>query len=249
VSAPAELSLQQKERYERQLRIPEFGEPGQLLLLRARVLVAGAGGIGGASALYMAAAGVGSLRIADHDEVTRSDLNRQILYTNRHLGQTKVALAREHLLELTPGIEVEAVDQLVTRENVDAIAEGCDLVVDGLDNQAARDVLNDYAIRSGKPLIYGAVSGFLGHMSLIEFPHTPCLRCFRPASPTPPEAPIIGAVAGMMGALQALEAIKRLTGVGDCLRGRLLVFNALDMTFEVVSVKVDPECRACGGRR
>lgn len=243
------------ERYSRQLRLPQVGIDGQRKLQQARVAIIGAGGLGAPAAFYLAAAGVGHLRLVDDDIVDRSNLQRQILHVDAGVGvAAKVDSARERLLALNPTIVVEAVRARVDAGNVDALIADATLVIDGADNFPARHLLNDACIRLGKPLVYGAVQRFDGQASVFDAGRqrgiAPCYRCLFPEAPEDApncaEAGVLGVVPGIIGMLQATEAIKLILGLGEPLIGRLLQFDALAMRFRETRLRADPDCPACG---
>ncbi len=243
------------ERYSRHLLLPEVGIEGQQRLRAARVLMIGAGGLGSPAGFYLAAAGVGHLRIADDDVVDRSNLQRQILHTESRIGQPKVASARATLHALNPGTDVEAVQARVTSANVEALLEGVDVVLDGADNFPVRYLLNDACVKLGKPLVYGAVQRFEGQVSVFDAGRhrgeKPCYRCLFPEPPPPEFAPncaeagVLGVLPGVIGLLQATEVIKLLLGAGEPLSGRLLHFDALGMRFRETRLRPDPQCPIC----
>lgn len=243
------------DRYSRHLLLPEVGVEGQRRLRDARVLMIGAGGLGSPAGFYLAAAGVGHLRIADDDHVERSNLQRQILHTEARIGQAKVESARSSLQALNPGTRVEAVRERVTSANVERLLEGVDVVLDGADNFPVRYLLNDACVKLGKPLVYGAVQRFEGQVSVFDAGRhrgrKPCYRCLFPEPPPPQFAPncaeagVLGVLPGVIGLLQATEVIKLLLGVGDPLSGRLLHFDALGMRFRETRLRADPHCPVC----
>ena len=243
------------ERYSRHLLLPQVGVPGQQRLLGSRVLVVGAGGLGAPASFYLAAAGVGHLRIADDDVVERSNLQRQIIHTDASVGTPKVLSARERLMALNPHLQVEALQVRVTSGNVDALLDGVDVVLDGSDNFPLRYLLNDACIRHAIPLVYGAVERFTGQVSVFDAGrqrgHVPCYRCLFPEPPPPQFAPncaeagVLGVLPGMVGLLQATEVLKLLLGVGEPLTGRLLSFDALGMRFRETRLRPDPACPLC----
>ena len=247
------------ERYARHLRLPGVGVDGQAKLEVARVLLVGAGGLGSPAAFYLAAAGVGHLRIADDDVVDRSNLQRQILHTEARIGLPKVASAAVALSALNPRTSVEAVRERVTAANVERLLDGVDVVIDGADNFPARYLLNDACVKLGKPLVYGAVHRFEGQASVFDAGRhrgsAPCYRCLFPEPPPPEAAPncaeagVLGVLPGVIGLLQATEAIKLLLGIGDTLRGRLLQFDALAMRFRETRLAADPQCPVCAPDR
>ncbi len=247
------------ERYSRHLRLDEVGVEGQRRLERSRVLLVGAGGLGSPAAFYLAAAGVGHLRLVDDDVVDRSNLQRQILHVEAAIGQAKVESARERLAALNPRVRVEGVRERVTSANVEALLEGMDVVVDGSDNFPLRYLLNDACVKLGKPLVYGAVQRFEGQASVFDAGRhrgrCPCYRCLFPEPPPPQFAPscadagVLGVLPGIVGLLQANEAIKLLLGIGQGLAGRLLQFDALAMRFREVRLAPDPQCPVCAPGR
>ena len=247
------------ERYSRHLRLPEVGLDGQRKLEAARVLLVGAGGLGSPAAFYLAAAGVGTLRLADDDVVDRSNLQRQILHTDARIGVAKVESAAIALSALNPRTIVEAVPERVTSSNVEALLEGIDVVVDGADNFPARYLLNDACVKLGKPLVYGAVHRFEGQVSVFDAGRkrgiAPCYRCLFPEPPPPEAAPncaeagVLGVLPGVIGLLQATEAIKLVLGLGAPLTGRLLHFDALAMRFRETRLAPDPDCAICAPGR
>lgn len=243
------------ERYSRHLRLPEVGLDGQKLLGRSRVLLVGAGGLGSPAAFYLAAAGVGTLRLADDDVVDRSNLQRQILHTDARIGMPKVESAAVMLSALNPRTCIEAVGERVTSDNVERLLDGVDVVLDGADNFPARYLLNDACVKLGIPLVYGAVHRFEGQVSVFDAGRrrgvAPCYRCLFPEPPPPDAAPncaeagVLGVLPGVIGLLQATEAIKLLLGIGDSLAGRLLHFDALAMRFRETRLAADPCCTVC----
>jgi adenylyltransferase/sulfurtransferase len=233
------------ERYLRQVSLKGFGEEAQLKLRRARVLLVGLGGLGSASSLYLTAAGVGHLTIADDDAVEPSDLNRQILHWSGDIGRVKVQSAAEKLRSLNPETEIEPVCERVTEENATDLVRGADLVLDGTDNYTTRYLLNRVSVRLRKPFIHGACEGFLGQLSVI-LPGGPCLRCIVPFPPRERGGvPILSPTAGIVGCLQGLEAIKLITGVGEPLMGKLLVFDGRSLSFQEIEVHKNPNCPVC----
>jgi sulfur-carrier protein adenylyltransferase/sulfurtransferase len=247
------------ERYSRHLLLPEVGIAGQRRLQRARVLMIGAGGLGSPAAFYLAAAGVGHLRIADDDVVDRSNLQRQILHTEARIGAPKVASAQATLSALNPRTRVEAVAERVTSDNIDRLLDGVDVVLDGADNFPVRYLLNDACIKHAKPLVYGAVQRFEGQVSVFDAGRhrgqAPCYRCLFPEPPPPEFAPncaeagVLGVLPGVVGLLQANETIKLILGIGESLSGRLLNFDALAMRFREVRLRPDPGCPLCAVER
>jgi molybdopterin/thiamine biosynthesis adenylyltransferase/rhodanese-related sulfurtransferase len=243
------------DRYSRHLLLPQVGEAGQRRLRDARVLVLGAGGLGAPAAFYLAAAGVGHLRIADHDVVERSNLHRQIIHTDAGVGMPKVESARERLLALNPHIEVEAIQQRVTSDNIDGLMRDVDVVLDGSDNFPLRYLLNDACIKHATPLVYAAIERFDGQVSVFDAGRqrgvAPCYRCLFPEPPPAEFAPncaeagVLGVLPGLAGGMQATEVLKLLLGIGEPLTGRLLRFDALQMRFRETRVHADPACPMC----
>ncbi|PPU41276.1 molybdopterin-synthase adenylyltransferase MoeB [Xanthomonas arboricola] len=243
------------ERYSRHLRLPQVGLEGQQRLAHSRVLLVGAGGLGSPAAFYLAAAGVGHLRIADDDVVDRSNLQRQILHVEESVGIAKVSSAAQRIAALNPRVQVDARQARVAAGNVEALLEDVDVVVDGADNFPARYLLNDACVKLGKPLVYGAVQQFEGQLSVFDAGrkrgHAPCYRCLFPEpppaefAPSCAEAGVLGVLPGVIGLLQATEAIKLLLGIGDPLTGRLLSFDALAMRFREIRLPPDPHCPVC----
>lgn len=243
------------ERYSRHLLLPEVGVEGQRRLEGSRVLMIGAGGLGSPAAFYLAAAGVGHLRIADDDVVDRSNLQRQILHTEARIGEPKVASAQATLGALNPRTQVEAVQARVTSDNIERLLDGVDVVLDGADNFPVRYLLNDACVKLGIPLVYGAVQRFEGQVSVFDAGRhrgeLPCYRCLFPEPPPPEFAPncaeagVLGVLPGVIGLLQATEVVKLLLGIGDSLAGRLLQFDALSMRFRETRLRHDPDCPVC----
>jgi len=247
------------DRYARHLSMPEVGLSGQQRLARARVLLVGAGGLGSPSAFYLAAAGVGSLRLVDDDVVERSNLQRQILHAEADIGRAKVASAADRLGALNPRIHLEQVQERLTSANVERLLDGVDVVLDGADNFPVRYLLNDACVKLGLPLVYAAVHRFEGQVSVFDAGRqrgeAPCYRCLFPTPPPPEAAPncseagVLGVLPGTLGMLQATEAIKLLLGLGTPLTGRLLQFDALSMRFRDIQLSPDPDCPVCAAGR
>src|SRR5688572_4459829 len=241
-------------RYSRHLILPEIGVGGQRALKRARVLLVGAGGLGSPAALYLAAAGVGTIGLVDFDTVDVSNLQRQVLHGTSDVGRSKLDSARDRLADINPHVHVEGFPVRLTAENAREIAEGFDLIVDGTDNFATRYLVNDLCVLLGKPNVYGSIFRFDGQASVFATDDGPCYRClFR--EPPPPglvpscaEGGVLGVLPGLVGTIQATEAIKIITGAGQPLIGRLLLVDALTMQFRTIKVRRDPECPACGTR-
>lgn len=239
-------------RYSRHLLIPEIGLKGQQKLKASSVLVIGTGGLGSPVALYLAAAGVGRIGIVDYDVVDASNLQRQIIHGTSTLGKRKVESARRRMLDLNPDIEVIAYDEPFTSENATRIAADYDVIVDGTDNFPTRYLSNDVAVFLGKPNVYASIFRFDGQVSVFYAKEGPCYRCLFPAPPPPGLVPscaeggVLGVLPGVIGSIQATETLKLLLGIGEPLIGRLLLYNALDMSFDFVELKKNPNCRVCG---
>lgn len=232
------------ERFLRQ--IPLIGENGQEKLKKARILVAGAGGLGSAIAMYLAAAGVGYIRIVDEDIVENSNLNRQILYREGDIGACKVVAARQVIRTFNHGTEVDAVCRHIDETTVRDLVQGTDIILDGMDNFAARYVLNRAGLDEKIPFIHGAVNGFYGQVTTILPGITPCLRCIVPVPPVLEKNPIIGVTCGAVGCIEATEAIKYLAGTGEILKNRLLLWDGLRGEAETIQILKSPDCIDCG---
>jgi len=249
--APVILNAEQKQRYSRHLLIPEVGSAGQARLLGSKALLIGAGGLGSPAALYLAAAGVGTLGIVDFDVVDLSNLQRQILHTNDRIGERKVESARKTLEALNPDVKVIPHEEMLVADNVDRIINGYDVIIDGTDTFETRYLLNDAAVAKNIPVIHASVFRFEGQLTTFIPYEGPCYRCLYPTPPPPELAPgcsvagVLGVVPGIMGMLQANEALKVLLGIGDTLAGRLLLFDALDTTFTELKLRRDPACPVC----
>ena len=240
------LNQDEREKYVRQMVIKGFGQKGQEKLKKATVFIAGAGGLGSSSATYLAAAGVGMLRIVDHDKVELSNLNRQVLHWPEDIGQKKVSSAKGKLKQLNPQAQIEAFEKRITKANVSRLVEGCDLIVDAMDNLPTRYLLNKTAIEKNIPFFHGAVYGFEGRAMTVIPGQTACLRCvYRGAIPEE-TFPVIGVTPAVIGCIQATEVIKYLVGIGQLLANRLLVYDGLNMKFTEFKVKKDPDCPHCG---
>jgi molybdopterin/thiamine biosynthesis adenylyltransferase len=251
---PGALGLDASERYARHLVLPEVGLAGQQKLLHARVVLIGAGGLGAPIALYLAAAGVGTLTLIDDDVVERSNLQRQVIHADSRIGLPKVESARLTLEALNPDVHIEGVPQRLAAANVELLLRGHDIVVDGADNFPARYLLSAASLRLGLPLVYGAVHRFSGQVSVFDprRADSPCYRCLFPQPPSAAEAPncseagVLGVMPGIVGLLQANEVLKLILGIGEPLVGRLLCHDALAGTFRELRLVRDPECPGCG---
>jgi molybdopterin/thiamine biosynthesis adenylyltransferase len=241
------LTPDELKRYDRQIMLYGFGEEGQEKLKKARVFVAGAGGLGSPVSIYLAAAGIGHLRIVDHDAVELSNLNRQILHWQENIGSKKVDSAADKLGQFNPDIKVEGLAETITEANVDELVGGADIIVDAMDNLPTRYLLNKTAIRKNIPFVHGAVSGFEGRAMTVIPGKSACLNCVYHGVDIPRERfPVIGVTPAVIGSIQATEVIKYLTGLGNLLSGRLLNYDALNMTFSEFEVNLDPNCAHCG---
>jgi len=241
------LKASELERYGRQIMIRGFGEKGQRKLKEAKVLVAGAGGLGCPASLYLAAAGVGNLVIVDDDEVELSNLNRQILHWSDDVGRNKSFSAAEKLKLLNPEIEVTARNEEITRENGRRLMQGCSVVVDGMDNWGTRYILNEACVKKDIPFVHAGIYGLYGQITTIMPGKGPCLQCIIPKTPFEVKGfPVLGTTPGTLGLLEAFETIKLITGVGKPLVGRLLSFDGEDVSFQMVKVERNPRCPVCG---
>lgn len=239
------LSKSELERYDRQIMIDGFGEEGQEKLKRAKVFISGAGGLGSPVSIYLAAAGVGKIRIVDSDKVELSNLNRQILHWDRDVGKEKVDSAREKLQRLNQNVQLEGIREEITEDNILQLVADCDLIVDAMDNFPTRYLLNKAALAKNIPFLHGAVYGFEGRATTIIPGKTPCLRCIYPETPPAEKFPVIGVAPAVIGCIQATEAIKYILQIGELLSGRLLIYDGLGLRFFEVEVKKDPECKEC----
>ncbi len=250
--APALLDAAKRKRYSRHLVIPEVGEAGQLRLLSSKVLMIGAGGLGSPSALYLAAAGVGTIGLIDFDVVDDSNLQRQVIHSTERIGMAKTESARKTLEALNPDVTVVEYRERLTSENIDRILAGYDVVVDGTDNFPTRYLLNDASLVHGVPIVHASIFRFEGQVTVFKPYEGPCYRCLFPEPPPAELAPscaeggVLGVLPGIMGLLQATEALKVLLGIGDPLVGRLLLADALAMEFQEVALRRDPACPVCG---
>ncbi|MBT8197277.1 MAG: molybdopterin-synthase adenylyltransferase MoeB [Acidimicrobiia bacterium] len=251
-SSSADLSDEQRARYSRHTSLLEVGEQGQSRLLESSVLIVGAGGLSSPAALYLAAAGVGTIGIVDFDIVDSSNLQRQILHNLDRIGQAKVASARETLMALNPDVKVEAYQDRLDAANALDIMSRYDLVIDGSDNFPTRYLVNDASIHLGLPVVHGSIFKFEGQVAVFRPGDGPCYRCLFPLPPPPELAPscveagVLGVLPGVVGSILAMEAIKMILGIGRPLVNRLLVYDALDERFESLAMHRDPECAACG---
>lgn len=243
------LSKLENEMYKRQMMQNNWGEEKQLLLKSKTVLVVGAGGLGSPASINLAIAGVGEIRICDYDDVEYSNLNRQILHNKDRVGMNKALSAKKTLEQYNENLKITVFTEKLTAENIGEIAGSAEIIVDCLDNFETRFILNQYAIEKQIPVIYGSVWGFDGRISFIKYPETPCLQCIFEVAPPKEIFPIVGATASVIGALQAMEAIKYLTGNGNNLKSKLLVWEGSNMTFRTFKLSINKSCTICGSLR
>ncbi len=252
VEPAADLSVDEVKRYSRHLIIPEVGMTGQKRLKNAKVLCVGAGGLGSPALLYLAAAGVGILGVVDYDVVDESNLQRQIIHGQSDIGRSKAQSARDSINEINPYVNVVLHEEQLTTDNVMEIFSGYDLIVDGTDNFATRYLVNDACVLLGKPYVWGSIYRFDGQASVFWAEHGPCYRCLYPEPPPPGMVPscaeggVLGVLCASIGSIQVNEAIKVITGIGEPLAGRLMIYDALEMSYRTVRVRKDPECAICG---
>jgi adenylyltransferase/sulfurtransferase len=239
-------------RYSRHLLIPEVGLDGQKKLKGSSALIIGTGGLGSPVALYLAAAGIGRIGLVDYDVVDSTNLQRQIIHGTERIGVLKVESARDRMLDVNPDIEIEIYNEPFTSENAMRIAQDYDILIDGTDNFPTRYLTNDVCVFLGKPNVYGSIFRFDGQSSVFYAKEGPCYRCLFPEPPPPGLVPscaeggVLGVLPGTIGTIQATEALKMLLGIGSPLTGKLLLYNALDMSFDFVKLKKNPKCRVCG---
>lgn len=238
------MSAKDLERYDRQIRL--FGIEGQERLKRSKVFIAGAGGLGSPISIYLAAAGIGKIVLVDKDVVEPSNLNRQILHWERDIGSKKALSALEKLREMNSMITVEAVAEILDQENIFRLVGDADLIIDAMDNFPTRYLLNKAALEKGIPLIHGAISGWHGQATTVLPGRTACLRCIFPESPPPETFPVVGVTPGIIGLIQATEAMKYITGLGDLLAGKLLIWDGLKPALETIDVERNLRCKDCG---
>jgi len=251
-STPRTLTPDQRNRYQRHLLLPEVGEVGQQKLLDSKVLLLGAGGLGSPAAMYLAAAGVGTIGIIDMDVVDESNLQRQILHNMERIGDRKVDSAKKTLTAMNPDVDVATYDVRLGADNVLEVIDGYDVIVDGTDNFPTRYLVNDASLVKRIPVVHGSIFRFEGQVTVFDPYNGPCYRCMIPEpppaelAPSCSEAGVLGVLPGIVGSIQALEAMKMLLHLGDPLIGRLLAYDALDESFRTFKVRRDPECAACG---
>jgi sulfur-carrier protein adenylyltransferase/sulfurtransferase len=252
VEPAAELTVDEVKRYSRHLIIPEIGMTGQKRLKNAKVLCVGAGGLGSPALLYLAAAGVGTLGVIDFDVVDESNLQRQVIHGQSDVGRPKAESAKDSIAEINPYVNVVLYEEQLSVDNVMEIFSQFDLIVDGTDNFATRYMVNDACVLLGKPYVWGSIFRFDGQASVFWAEHGPCYRCLYPDPPPPGMVPscaeggVLGVLCASIGSIQVNEAIKLITGVGETLSGRLMIYDALEMSYRSVKVRKDPECAICG---
>jgi adenylyltransferase/sulfurtransferase len=252
VEPAAELTVDEVRRYSRHLIIPDVGMTGQKRLKNAKVLCVGAGGLGSPALLYLAAAGVGTLGIVDFDVVDESNLQRQVIHGQSDIGRPKAESARDSIVEINPYVNVIVHKERLDSDNAMQIFADYDLIVDGTDNFATRYLVNDACVLLGKPYVWGSIYRFDGQASVFWAEYGPCYRCLYPEPPPPGMVPscaeggVLGVLCASIGSIQVTEAIKLITGIGEPLAGRLMIYDALEMTYRSVKVRKDPECPVCG---
>jgi adenylyltransferase/sulfurtransferase len=252
VTPAADLSVDEVRRYSRHLIIPDVGMTGQKRLKNAKVLCVGAGGLGSPALLYLAAAGVGTLGVIDFDVVDESNLQRQIIHGQSDIGRPKAESARDSIKEINPYVSVVVHAEQLDSDNALEIFAQYDLIVDGTDNFATRYLVNDACVLLGKPYVWGSIYRFDGQASVFWAEHGPCYRCLYPEPPPPGMVPscaeggVLGVLCASIGSIQVNEAIKLIVGIGDSLAGRLMIYDALEMSYRTVRVRKDPECPVCG---
>jgi molybdopterin/thiamine biosynthesis adenylyltransferase len=242
-----ELNDYDLKRYDRQIIMRGFGEAGQRKLKGTKVFVAGCGGLGSPIAYYLAAAGFGSLVLVDMDVVDLSNLNRQILHWDENIGELKAKSAYGKLARLNPEIELVPLDMEITDNNVYELTEGCDIIVDAMDNFPARYMLNRAALRHNIPFVHASIWGMEGRVTTFVPGKTPCLECIFPKAPPKEKFPVLGATAGVLGAIQVTEAVKVILGIGEPLLNRLLMYDGEYMQFHEIKIDKNPGCPACRG--
>jgi adenylyltransferase/sulfurtransferase len=240
------LSPEEKQRYDRQMMIPGIGEAGQEKIKKARVVIAGAGGLGSPIAFYLTAAGVGTLRVIDNDKVELSNLNRQILHWDKDVGKSKTTSAYDKLTKLNKNVNLETVQITIDESNVAQLTEGFDVIVDAMDNLSTRFLLNKAAVKHKVPFVHGAVSGLEGRAMTVIPGKSACIKCLYHAAPPKIKFPVLGTTPAVIGAIEATEVIKYITGIGTLLTDRLLIYDGLNMKFTELNVVRNNNCEHCG---
>ena len=241
---------EERQRYARQLVIPEIGLNGQIKLGNTTALIVGCGGLGASCAMYLAAAGVGRIGLADHDTISLSNLSRQVAYSTAEIGTVKVTALKRRLLAINPNITVDAYETSLTFENAEQLAAPYQMIIDGTDNLSTRFLINDLCVLTRKPFIHGAVQQFYGQAAVFDASRGACYRCIYP-EPVPqviPQKGIVGPVAGMIGMVQAIQAILLILGIGSPLVSQMLLFDALKSNINIINLKKNPECKVCGSK-
>ena len=241
------LTNRELTRYDRQIRMQEFGKKGQENLKKAHVVVAGAGGLGSSAGIYLAASGIGHISIIDHEAVELSNLNRQILHWERDIGKSKVESAVEKLRQINSDIEILGTEKEIKEENVLELLKGADAIVDCMDNFHTRFILNDAALKLNIPFFHGACYGFEGRATTIIPKKTPCLRCIIPKSPPEKKVPIMSTTPGTIGTIQATEVIKFFAGIKPLLTSKLLIYDSWYLTYDLIKIERNRKCPSCGG--
>lgn len=240
------LTKEELIKYDRQIIIEGFGEEGQEKLKRARAFIAGAGGLCSSVATYLAAAGIGTIRIADYDKVELSNLNRQILHWEEDVGRAKVQSARSKLSRLNPASKIAPIEEKLDEANIENLVADSDLIVDAMDNLPTRFLLNRVALKKNIPLFHGAVRGFEGRATTVVPGETACLKCIYRGAVPEKKFPVVGTAPAIIGCIQATECIKHVVGLGEPLKGRLIIFDGLALKFNEYKTKKDPDCDHCG---
>ena len=241
-----ELTASENERYTRQMIISGWGEEGQERLKNSTVFVAGAGGLGSPASIYLAAAGVGTIRICDNGEPELSNLNRQILHSEADIGINKALSSKESIKALNPNVLVEPLTEMIKEGTVENLVGEADIIVDCLDNFETRHVLNEFAVKKSMPFVHAGIHGLSGQLTFIHSPETPCLSCVFPGVVPKEVFPVVGVTPGIIGTIEAAEAIKWIVGIGENLKNKLLIWDGDTMDFQKVEIKKDPDCRICG---
>lgn len=241
-----ELTAKDRERYNRQMLIENWGEAGQKKLKKAEVFISGVGGLGSPVAIYLAVAGVGKIRVCDFDVPELSNLNRQILHHDARIGLNKALSAKKTLEVLNPTVEIKEFPERIEADNVDKLVGTSQIIVDCMDNFDTRLILNECAIRKKIPLVFASVWGLTGYLSFFHVPETPCLACIFREPPPREKFPVVGTTPGVIGCLEALEVLKYIIGIGQNLKNKLLIWDGTTMDFRKVSIKYDKDCPVCG---